>query len=64
MKRHVAVSLDTIRLKWGITELKAPNRHQEGEEVQADKREISAATHNQLKRRRSKMKRRLHGKFR
>ena len=53
----LALSLDTMRLKWGITAAPQPKKS-ELKEINSDKKKISAATNNQLKKRRPKKGRR------
>lgn len=53
----LALSLDTIRLKWGIKSAPTP-KAEEAKEIKAAPSAISAATNNQLKKRRPKKGRR------
>lgn len=53
----LALSLDTLRLKWGIVAAPAPKKTQT-KEIKSEDRVLSAVTKNQLKKRRPKKRRR------
>ena len=55
--KNAPLSLDTLRLKWGIVAAPAPKKAQV-KEIKSEDQILSAATKNQLKKRRPKKRRR------
>ena len=53
----LALSLDTLRLKWGVETAQAPKKPQV-KEIKSEEQVLAAITKNQLKKRRPKKRRR------
>lgn len=55
--KNAPLSLDTIRLKWGIVAAPEPKKER-AKEIKSEDQVLSAVTKNQLKKRRPKKRRR------